>query len=535
MLILLRIQNIILIEETQIAFEKGLNVLSGETGSGKSAIMNSLNLISGERADTSLIRHGANKASIEALFDLSKNSIVYSLLEESGIDYSHDEELIIRREISSEGKGRCFVNNQPVQQAFLKKISNHLFEIAGQHANQKLLSIDKHREILDIYGDLENDVRTFSKSWSEQSTLESHLEQLIGSESKRLRDIEICLMELEELNEAKLKEGEDEELFAEYTLLANSDDLSSKVKEILSVLTGDRVPVVTLLNRQRANFDQLVKMDQSLAETAKCFANSIIELQEVAYTLQCYSGNIEFNPMRLDELNNRLALINRLKRKYGSTIQEINQYKKESETKLKSLESVDTQIEDIKIRLAELKQKNDRLAQELTNKRKKSAQKLEKELVAELRSLNMPKVEFHCNLAEQKRTKLGDDKIEFYLSPNVGEKQIPIRECASGGELSRVMLALQALLAGKEDVPTLIFDEIDANIGGETASIVGEKLKEIAAKHQVLCITHFSQVAKQAHHHLQVSKQEKDQRTFSTVKTLNKQERQRELVRMQGG
>lgn len=531
----LRIQNIILIEQAEINFERGLNVLSGETGSGKSAIMNALNLIGGERTDTGIIRHGLSKGAVEALFDISEIPAMTTLLNEAGIDHSTDEELIIRREISTEGKGRCFINNQPVQQALLRKAMISLMDISGQHANQRLLSIDKHREMVDLYGGLENDVLVFSKSWAEENAVELKLSDLINSEAQRLREVEVCLMELEELREANIKEGEDEELFAEYSLLANSDELANKVQEISGALTGDKQPVLPLLNRQKVNFEQLVRLDASLADSAKSFENALIELQEVAYTLQRYQGGIEHNPGRMELINERLTLINRLKRKYGSSVIDIRSYQKQTETKLSSLQSIDAQIDQLKEELKEREERNRLLSTALSKKRAKAAKELEQAVVVQLRALNMPKVAFHCQVASQKCNKWGEDRIEFFLSPNVGERQISIRECASGGELSRVMLALQTLLAGKECIPTLIFDEIDANIGGETASIVGEKLREIATKHQVLCITHFPQVAKQAHHHLQVSKQEKEERTLSTVKVLGKKERQQELQRMQGG
>lgn len=531
----LRIQNIILIEQAEINFEKGLNVLSGETGAGKSAIMNALNLICGDRSDSGLIRRGFSKGIVEGLFDVSELSTLLLLLEESGIDHSADEELIIRREISSEGKGRCFINNQPVQQSLLKKVTNSLVDISGQHANQRLLSVDKHREMTDLFGGLEEDVSEFSKNWAKEVALESKLSDLIISEAQRLREIEVCLMEIEELREANIKEGEDEELFAEYSLLANADELATRVSEIIESFTAERQPVLALLNRQKVHFDQLVRMDPSLADTAKSFENALIELQEVAYTIQKYQGGIEHNPNRMEFINERLSLINRLKRKYGSTVSEIKAYQKVAETKLRTLESIDAQIIELKDQLTECSAHNRALSNSLSKKRAQVSKQLEIAVIEQLRALNMPKVDFHCVLSPQKRNKWGEDKVEFFLSPNVGERQVPIKDCASGGELSRVMLALQTLLAGKECIPTLIFDEIDANIGGETASIVGEKLREIANEHQVLCITHFAQVAKQAHHHLQVSKQEQAERTFSTVKSLGKKERQQELQRMQGG
>lgn len=530
----LRIQNIILIESAEIPFEPGLNVLSGETGSGKSALMNSLNLIAGERTDVGMIRRGAEKGVVEAIFEVEENLQLKTLLEESGIDHDSGEELIIRREISAAGKSRAFINNQMAQLGLLKKVSGVLLDIVGQHANQKLFSVENHREILDLYGDLKEEITRFSKSWEEENKQRSKLEELIRNEAQRLRDMEMYEREFEEISSANLLENEEEELFAEYTLLTNAEEISSKVLEISQVLSGEKQNALAFLSRQKNTFEQLVRIDPSLADSAKSFENAVMELQEVAYTVRNYQSRIEHNPERAAEVNERLSLINRLKKRYGNSISEIQTYQQQILEKLNLLQDADQHIEELQNSLKILSEQNDRLSQDLTLKRHNAAKNLEKAVIHELRQLNMPKVEFHAIIKSQKRNRFGDDFIEFFISPNVGEHQIPVKDCASGGELSRVMLALQSLLAGKEQVPSLIFDEIDANIGGETASIVGEKLKEIGKKHQVLCITHFPQVAKQADHHLQISKREQEGRTITLVKELSESERKKELSRMTG-
>lgn len=531
----LRIHNLVLVESAEINFQGGLNVLSGETGSGKSAIMNALNLITGERADVGLIRRDADKGIVEALFDVDKIPSIHRLLEESGIDHDRHEDLILRREISISGKSRALINNQLVQQALLRKVCAFLLDIVGQHANQKLLSTDAHRTILDLFGDLKSELSDFAKKWSEENALRSELEQLIQSESQRLREIEVCSMELEELQEAKLKEGEDEELFGEYTLLSNSEELASKVNEILQGLAGEKSAALTVLNKQKQAFEALVRIDPCLAEAHKAFQNAYIELQEISYSLRNYQAHIEYNPERIASVNERLSLISRLKRKYGSSMKEIQAYQTKTQERLEILQNADAQIADLRLQLGHIENQNNTTCLRLNQLRVHCSQKFEKALVKQLRALNMPKVEFHVEITSQKRNRFGDDHIEFYLTPNVGEHRIPIKECASGGELSRIMLALQTLLAGKEQIPTMIFDEIDANIGGETAVIVGEKLREIGSKHQVLCITHFHQVAKHASHHLQIAKKEKNGRTITSVKALNDEERQLEFARMLGG
>ena len=469
---------------------------------------------------------------MEALFDIKDESDLLSLLSDSGIDCEPNSELIIRREIHISGKNRAFINNQMAQITLLRRVGSLLFEIVGQHANQKLLSLDCQRQILDTFGGLVQEAAAFSKSWSEENNVRKTLETLVNTEAQRLREIETCRLEIEELLEANIKEGEEEELFAEYSFLSNSEELIQKVSEITHALDGERPAILSLLNRQKILFEQLKRLDPSLTDTAQTFENALLELQEVAHTLRNYQSRIEQDPARLTKINERLTLINHLKRKYGQNVQA---YLTNAQTKLAHLENADNDIDALKHQLTQLQEQNQRLCAHLTSQRDHVGKSLEKAMIVQLQALNMTKAEFEVELSAQPHNRYGNDKIEFFLIPNVGEKRISIKDCASGGELSRLMLALQTLLAGKEKIPTLIFDEIDSNIGGETASIVGEKLKEIGLKHQILCITHFPQVAKCAQHHLQISKQEKEGRTVTTVKSLEGQARQRELTRMLGG
>lgn len=531
----LRLTNIVLVESASIEFAAGFNVLSGESGSGKSAIMNALNLIAGERSDASYIRRGADKGIVEAVFDIDQLPQLARLLEEGGIDHTTGDELLIRREISAAGKSRAFINNQLAQLALLKQVSDILFEVVGQHANQKLLSLDYHRHALDLFGDLQSAVKTFCECWQEENHTRETLELLINTEAQRVRDIEICRMEIEELIDANLKEGEEEELFGEYTQLSHADELLQKAGEINRTLSGEKNAVLTQLARQKATFEQLVKLVPTMAESCETFANALVELDEVAHTMRTFESRIEHNPIRADELNTRLELITKLKRKYGNSIVEIQDYLNRSQNKLRQLENTDDQISALQTKLKELAAKSNALAGKLTASRQLAATKLQAAIVKHLRALNMPKVEIFVEITPQKRSRHGDDKIEIYITPNVGEHRVSLRECASGGELSRTMLAMQAVLAGKEHIPTLVFDEIDANIGGETATVVGEKLRSIGSQHQVLCITHFPQVAKFAEHHIRISKKEIDGRTVTLVESLDDAAHKHELVRMLGG
>lgn len=529
----LNIQNIILVEQASIPFSSGLNILTGETGAGKSAIMHGINLAIGERTDTGLIRRGCEKGVVEAIFEIG-SSPVNTFLQSGGIEHETGQELVIRREISQSGKGRIFINNQMVQLGFLRKLGLLLVQIVGQHANQSLMSLDYHREVIDLFGNLHPILQLFHQSYDEEKKIREELKQLIQQESQRLREIDICRRELEELAEAQIKENEDEILFAEFTLLSNSEEVSTKINGINQTLTGERQPLLIVLNKQKQILESLIRFDPSLQETLQLFQNAFLELQEISYTLRDYQSHLHFDPDRLHEIDTRLALLNRLKRKYGATTSDILNYQLQTESRLNRLENAENEIEDLREKLKEVEEKSNRIAEQLSLKRHEFGTLFESALTQHLQALNMPKAQFSVQIAKQKRTREGDDRVEFFLSPNLGEHQIPLKEGASGGEISRILLALQALLAGKEKTATLIFDEVDANIGGETATIVGDKLKEISQQHQVICVTHFSQVAIQADNHLQISKEEREGRTLTVVRELDFNSRKKEFARMSG-
>ena len=330
----LRIHNLILISSATIHFGDGFNVISGETGAGKSAVMKALYLLAGEKADASIVRHGSDKAIIEGLFDIDKAPGVASLLEQFNIDHDDGEELIIRREISQTGKGRCLINNQSTQLTLLRKIGSLLLEMVGQHANQKLLLVEQHRHIVDLYGDHQKEATSFARNWEKETKLSKELDNLIKSEAQRLREIEVCRLELEELHGAHLKEGEEEDLFAEYSRLANADEIASHVREITEALSGERASIISQLKRLATNVDSLVKLDPALDDSAQLYKSALMELQEVAYSMEKFEGRIEHNPERLTTINDRLTVINKLKRKYGETIAAVQSYKDATTQKL---------------------------------------------------------------------------------------------------------------------------------------------------------------------------------------------------------
>lgn len=534
MLKLIRLSNVILVESVEIPFTPGLNILTGETGSGKSAILHALGLVAGERSDAGIIRRGANKAIAEAVFEGPIEPIVYHLLEEADIELTQGEPITIRRELTSNGKSRAFINDQQVPLTLLRTLSPHLLEITAQHANQKLFSLESHRDLVDVFGDLKPHVETFSAHWKEENSLRKQLEELINGETERLREIDLCRLELEELGTITVKPGEEEALFAEFTRLTHSQELIEHVSRLCQALNSDKSSILTQLHRHQTTFEQVLRIDPDLADSFKAYQDAFIELEEVSQTLTRYLGHQENSPERLEEINERLKLLDRIKRRYNIPLEGIDAHRNGLKARLSQLESADLRIDELRLQLKTLEERSNASAQILSKKRSDSSKALALEIEKELQSLNMAKAKFSCSLEKQARSVKGDDRIEFFLLPNVGELQIPVRGAASGGELSRLMLALQTLLAHKAGTPTLIFDEIDANIGGATAAVVGEKLRALGEAHQVICITHFPQVARHAHHHLQISKQEQEGRTVSVIKVLAAAQRKAELARMEG-
>ena len=527
------LHNIILAEKASMSFQAGLNIITGETGSGKSAVMHGLCLAIGERADAGFIRSGCEKGVVEAVFEI-QNPAAIALLEEGGIDHEQHHELVIRREISASGKGRIFINNQMAQLSFLKKLGPFLVQISGQHANHGLLTSSKHREAVDLYANLQALIEEFQKSFQAEKIIRNELNVLIQGESSRLREMDALQSAIEEIEVASLKEGEEEELFQEFSILSNATEVSSKLEEINQSLSGERLPLLSILNKQKNTLSSLVSFDPSLKNVLESFENVLVELQEISHTLFRYQTRVQADPKREAEIDARLSLINKLKRKYGKDAGEILLFYSDAKKKLDLLENADREIQALKEGLEAAEKRTHLKAAELTAKRKESALFFEEHVTSHLQSLNMPKALFKVVIDKQARTEEGDDRVEFFLCPNVGEQPVPLKEGASGGEIARVMLALQALLAGKGNTSTLVLDEIDANIGGETAAVVANKLREIGKKHQVICITHFPQVASQADHHLQISKEEKEGRTITVVQELNSFTKEKELARMAG-
>lgn len=529
----LHLRNLILVEKATIAFKGGLTVISGETGSGKSAILEAIQLLLGARSDTQLIRQGAENASVEAEIELPADHPVLKALAERGFQMDDEPYLLLKRELSINGKSKAFINHKPAQVSLLKELGSALIEIVAQHASQELHDADNHLLLLDLYGDITPSANCFAEAFEAYRLQQHELDALKKKLPLKERECNICLHEIEEIDAAKLKEGEEEALFEEVGHLASADDRMQLVSTADHVLGGDR-SVLALLKSIKAPIAQLAQMDTSLKPELDLYHTICVETEELLHTLRGYQNKIDADPNRLNYINERLALITKLKRKYGSTLEEIHTYLQSRKSTLKSWEALEESITTLESDLQEQQKSLEEQAQKLHQKRQKAAEKLEKAIAKEFKELNMPQAKLQVAFTPQTLNRNGSFRTEFLLSANMGEPFLCLKESASGGELSRVLLAIKLLLADKERLSTLVFDEIDANIGGTTAALIGEKLHALGKSLQVLCITHFPQVAKCADHHLFIAKEQQKGRTFTTIASLSIDERSLELKRMSG-
>ena len=529
------LSNLVLVDSCEIQFGPSFNAVTGETGAGKTALIEAIGLALGERADSSLLRKGCDKAFVEVSFDIDSLSHVKILLEEAGLELEKDDYLIIRREISKEGKNRAFVNGCMTPLPLLQKIGTELIDRIGQHAHHMLRTPDAQRALLDLFGSLDLDVKEYQASYAKARKLEDRLKELQQLGLRRERDQDVWSLQLEEIETTALKKGEEEESFEKYQRLAHAQELSEKIAAITTGLTDSSSAVLPQVSRFIKTCDSLVTYDKTLNEASTLLHESHIALSEASRFLQSYSQKIDCDPKSFQHLENRLSAISRLKRKYGQSFEEIEAYRQKIKQELSLLENLSDELKTAEESLSLAKKETDKKARELTSKRKAIAEKLEKELTLQLKDLNMSGSEVTIELSPQSRSSTGDDCVQFWLKANAGEHPGLVKEHSSGGELSRLLFAIKIALAEKNNTPTLLFDEIDANVGGKTATIMGEKLKELGKHRQIICISHFPQVAAKADEHFSVQKTESDGRTLTHIKHLSKREREQELLRMIGG
>ncbi len=534
MLTELNIKNFAIIDSLNITFEKGFNVLTGETGAGKSIIVDAVDLVLGGRASSEMIRSGCEEAVVEAAFDILDVKGVSEKLGEMGIE--KDDNLVIKRTLSVSGKNKVFINGSMATIAMLSDVGEFLVDIHGQHEHQTLMKVERHIDVLDEYAALGSLRQEMSGIYSEWNRVKDELESLKSSEADKEKRVDLLRFQSDEIEKAALKLDEDEELLEERKLLSNAERLYESANSALEILYSQSGSALELIKKAGSKVTDISIIDESMRVTLDAINSASASIEDAALTLRDYVGRISFDPERLNEIEERLDLIGRLKRKYGNTVSEILKYREEVDRELDGIERAEERIGELEIQGERLKDKGLKVAETLSEKRKKGSDELTRKVVKELSDLGMKKAIFEVKMERLNDISAkGSDKVEFLLSSNPGEAPKPLSKIASGGELSRIMLALKKVLANPSGVPTMVFDEVDSGIGGGIAEVVGRKLREVAEGRQVLCITHLAQIAAMADLHYAVSKGEEKGRTVTMVSRLTGSKRVDEVARMLGG
>lgn len=542
----LRIRNFAVIDEVVLELKPGLNIITGETGAGKTIILDALGLIAGQRGSTDVIRNREDEASVEALFD----SLPEELSEKLGnAGFEAEDEIVIKRIVSRSGKNRIYLNGSLAPRAVLAEIGATLVQIYGQHEHQTLLQPETHLSLLDGFAELEAPARSMQMSYKILTASWNELNQVKQSIEQKRREKALLETQLEELERARLKPGEEEELRAAKNVLVHSEKLYQGCREGEDLLYESDAALVARLGKYSGRLRELAGVDQHLRPTVELLESSLAQLQEAAAQLRRYAERIHFDRNSLEQVEERLAEIQRLKRKYGGSVEDILRVHEEIRESLGSLEQGEGKIAALEKTFADVRQTAWDTAEKISTARQRAAKKLKRDMEREVRTLGMPETTFevrfttHDEKADvppffvggKKLTERGMDQVEFYFSPNPGEPPKPLARIASGGELSRLMLALKALVLTAGEASTLLFDEVDAGIGGRVAEIVGKKLKQVAARQQVLSVTHLPQIAALADAHYVVEKEVEQGRTFTRVKQLSERDRIAEIARMLGG
>jgi DNA repair protein RecN (Recombination protein N) len=544
LLLELRVENYAVIDSVAVEFASGLNLLTGETGAGKSILIDALALLLGERSSSEMIRHGEEKAVISGVFE-SRDSLLSATLSANGID-SEDGQLIVRREITSGGKGRVFINNQPATVAVLKQLAPALAMVHAQ--NESLASFDgaERRRLLDLFAGV--DLAQVVEAHEKWKTLVEQIADLQRDESDRLRLLDLWKFQSKEIEDAKPVAAEDTQLENEKRVLANSEKLYSAAMSAHESLYESNASASSLLRSAEKNLEELARYDTKFAEVLTTLESTRITVEDIGSSLRDYAASIDASPERLAEIEDRLGLLDRLKRKYGPALENVIAYGEEVARKISDVENRDELLAELRRSLTKASAEYLKAARVISKQRHGSAQKLEKLVESEINDLAM-KVRFKVDIAsfedEDHWTASGFDEVRYLIATNAGEPLKPIEQIASGGEMSRVMLALKATIETAEgprskrrkgdDCKTLIFDEIDTGIGGRAAEAVGKKLKSLAAAHQVLCITHLPQIASFADQHYVIEKRVASGKTKTSIRRLESAERPHELARMMSG
>lgn len=536
----LNIKNFALIDKLNIKFQTGFNVLTGETGAGKSIILDALDILMGARAYKEIIRTDKNTAYIEALFHPEKKEQIDQILTDNGIDYE-DEMLLISREINEDGRNKGRINNQLVTISLIQKIAPFLIDIHGQHEQQTLLNEEAHLKILDQYSkeeikDLKEGVQ---ESYREIQKIKEKLKELDIDQQSRARKIDLYQFQIDEIKKADLKVNEDEKLFNEYKKMSNMEEIYALCGEVNNFITAEdynQEGIMEKVGRYMKRLEDYKGYDEDLAEFHKTLQNIYYDLEKLNFSIDDYLTDNEFDKKRLEQLEQRLDLINKLKRKYGDSIEDILDYKEQLEEKLLRLKNQNEIINSLEDKLKKYKKSYDKKAKQLSKIRKKMAADFESQLKEELMDLAMEKTKLKVEFKKSQRSITGIDDIRFLISTNPGEELKPLSKIISGGELSRVMLAFKNIMADIDQVETIIFDEVDKGIGGKTAQKMAEKLYRISTKRQVICVSHLPQVASMGDTHYYINKStNRNKKTVTNIKKLKKEEIIEELARMLGG
>lgn len=547
----LYIKNFALINDLEIKFSSGFTVITGETGAGKTIIIETINLVCGERASHEFIRTGCDSAKVEAEFSISKNKKILEILNQLSIS-SDDETLIIRREIGASGKNKCIVNDNQITLSMLKQLGDLLTDIHGQHEHQSLLSPRNQLESLDSFAQLTKETAIFSKLYSEYKNLEEKIKKFESEKRERINKIDFISFQIKEIDDMKLCQGEEEALNQKAAILRNAEKLSQATSKIYSLLyeNEESSPIVEQLDIVKQELKNISLMDASLKEYLTICENTIIELKEVGISILRYHDSIEFSNELQTKIEERISAIQSIKKKYGNTVSEILLYRENIQKELEELNNIEENFNAFTEQLDKLKKEIILKSQNLSEKRKESANLFNTKVERELKDLGMEKSKFIVNLQKEEITgsdgiplpnnsfrlfPWGIDKVEFLISPNPGEEIKPLSKIASGGEISRIMLALKTICTQEDKAATIIFDEIDVGVGGEMANKIGKKLQAISLKFQVICITHLAQIASLADNHFNIYKKVKDGRTVTELNQLDTKSRIQEIARMISG
>lgn len=533
MLELLHIENIAIIEAADIEFAPGFNALTGETGAGKSIVIDSLSAVLGQRTSRELIRTGAEKAFVSAAF----SGMAPALTEELGIQPEADGTLLLQREIQTDGKNVCRVNGRPVTVGQLRALGARLLNIHGQHDGQQLLDEEQHIVYLDSFGRVESLAITYAEKYKNFTDIRRQIGALQMDEAEKVRRVDTLQYQIEELRRAKLKPGEEEELTARRGMLRNAEKFLDAVAGADYALNGDDSGggALSALRQAQDALGGVRHLDDAFGQLYERLGEAYSEVYDIAATVEDKRGELDVSPGELDRVESRMDLLYRLKKKYGATVEDMLDYQARCEAELAQIEDAGDTLARLEQALSKAEKEARQAAQALSDARKAAADRLTAQILTELQQLDMGKIRFAVDFAEKPLDSDGMDAVRFLMSANVGEELRPIHKIASGGELARIMLAMKNVLSEQDHVGTMVFDEVDTGVSGRAAQKVAEKMARISRRKQVLCVTHLPQLAAMADTHFSVEKGERGGRTYTEVRRLDREQRRRELARLTGG